>query len=486
MEKRKLPNTSEPGAFERLKTAFVAKTPCLEQEFAADVPEQSHFTLEDDADSAGESLDEAGPSTPWNANAPPSEPSPHSEVPSDMLVPEDLVHPRSSAWTPSPKVSAFVAGHLRKPLEKEVRVCLWAECPRPALPGKVATTPEVDLKMATFLQKYVRDPKKGIDRTWKNCQDKLLDMTGPLTKILELAEESKASGSSLSLDRISNWAQRAIVFLGNANCALSTERRRSFLLKVDPKLGDLASSEAGTVAQGGLFVDPFIKELTKFISTFTSLNKAQTSIKKVFHPRVFVSAGRGRGRLASTFYTQGSQRGGKKTTEAGRQEFFQSRHAYRGREGRGRGQPVASTGECLSFTTPQGGGQLSSFREQLENHYLRYLGVADGKGLPDRVLRDSRARHSTQTAGFRKRQGRPYRQESGRSLAERSYSSHLLTFAGLSQQRISCGQDGRRSTPRHKPERVQPVAGLLPLQDGGYSSLTRSLAAQRIGWYSWT
>lgn len=80
--------------------------------------------------------------------------------------------------------------------------------------------------MATFLQKYIRDPKKGIDKSWKNCQDKLLDLTGPLTKILELAEEAKSLGKPLSPDRISNWAQRAIVFLGNANCALSAERRR--------------------------------------------------------------------------------------------------------------------------------------------------------------------------------------------------------------------------------------------------------------------
>lgn len=149
-----------------------------------------------------------------------------------MLVPEDLVHPRASVWTPGKKVVQFVAGRMMKPLEKEVRACLQAECPRPALAGKVAVTPEIDARMDTFLQKYIRDPKKGIDRSWKACQDKLLDSCGPLTKILDLAQEAKALGTTLSPESISGWAQRAIVFLGNANCALSAERWRSLLLKV--------------------------------------------------------------------------------------------------------------------------------------------------------------------------------------------------------------------------------------------------------------
>lgn len=217
-EKCKLTATPGQGVFERLRTAFLAKAPRLEQEALPETPEEQPFLFEGDDDSEEDSLDDqAGPSTNWYPSNAGPEPSSQPEELSDMLVPEDLVHPRSSAWVPSHKVSAFMARRLRKPLEKEVRACLRAECPRPVLPGKVATTPEVDQKMATFLQKYIRDPKKGIDRSWKNCQDKLLDLTGPLTKILELAEEAKSTGSALSPERVSNWAQRAIVFLGNAN-----------------------------------------------------------------------------------------------------------------------------------------------------------------------------------------------------------------------------------------------------------------------------
>lgn len=76
-----------------------------------------------------------------------------TELPQDstgMLDLDEIVHPRSAAWTPGDKVAKFVAGRLRKPLEKEARGCLRAECPRPTLEHKVAHTPELDSKIATF------------------------------------------------------------------------------------------------------------------------------------------------------------------------------------------------------------------------------------------------------------------------------------------------------------------------------------------------
>lgn len=246
-------------AFDRVKKAFLATNPAVPtalQPPVTPVPPQP------------------GPSCPDNAH--------QSTDVSDMFDPEDIVHPRSSEWAPADKVTEYVALRIRKPLDKDARNCLRAECPRPSLEGKVALTPEIDTRKATFLQKFMRDPKKGIDRSWRSCQDKLLVVLGPLTKILDMAEEAKTSGSIISPDSLSGWAQRAIVFLGNANCALSTERRRSLLIKVDPKLGDLADTEAGAIAQGGLFVEPFVKELGKFVNPFTSLDKAQSTIKRVF------------------------------------------------------------------------------------------------------------------------------------------------------------------------------------------------------------
>lgn len=155
-----------------------------------------------------------------------------------------------------------------------------------------------------FWRSLLRIPKRGIDQSWQVCQDKFLDAIRPMTKILDTAEEACVSGSLIDPGVLSAWTQQAICFTGNANCALSTERRRSLLIKVDSKLGDLVSSGVGAVAQGGLFGRPFVKELGKCVATFTSLNKAQANIKKVFHPRVFQGAGRGRGRSTNRFTSQ--------------------------------------------------------------------------------------------------------------------------------------------------------------------------------------
>ncbi|KAJ1127428.1 hypothetical protein NDU88_005830 [Pleurodeles waltl] len=86
--------------------------------------------------------------------------------------------------------------------------------------------------------------------------------------------------------------------LGNANTQLSIERRKSLLLKIDPKLASLASKDEGPSAKGQLFGDSFIKELGKYVSTFATLAKAQLSIKKNFSSQVFAKAGKGRGRFA--------------------------------------------------------------------------------------------------------------------------------------------------------------------------------------------
>ena len=74
-----------------------------------------------------------------------------------------------------------------------------------------------------------------------------------------MAEDAKASESVMSPQVVLGWAQRAIILLGNANCALSAERHRSLLLKVDPKMGELATSEAGASCQGNLFGEPYVK-----------------------------------------------------------------------------------------------------------------------------------------------------------------------------------------------------------------------------------
>ncbi|KAJ1215174.1 hypothetical protein NDU88_002783 [Pleurodeles waltl] len=119
--------------------------------------------------------------------------------------------------------------------------------------------------MLLFFTKFGKDPKKGVDRAWSNCQDRLLDLVGPLTRIFDLAKDAKLEGSHVDPDTLSNWAQRAICMLGNANSHISQERRKILLLRIDPKLSTLASKEEGLNADGLLFGDSFIKELGKYV-----------------------------------------------------------------------------------------------------------------------------------------------------------------------------------------------------------------------------
>ncbi|KAM4747505.1 uncharacterized protein WCC33_005072 [Rhinophrynus dorsalis] len=213
-----------------------------------------------------------------------------------LFDPEGLKHPRSSEWKPRPHIAQFLEAWVRKSITKSIRSKLRAECPRPVVANQVCDTPEVDSKMVQFLSKSGKDPRKGLDQALKSCQDKLLDSLGPLTKIFELSEEALATKSPVDIHVLRGWVQRAICIVGNANCALASERRRALLLRIDPKLADLATTEPGPAAKGLLLGESFIKDLGKFVSSFTALDKAQTSMRKVFRSRVFDKAGRGRGR----------------------------------------------------------------------------------------------------------------------------------------------------------------------------------------------
>ncbi|KAJ1197479.1 hypothetical protein NDU88_001337 [Pleurodeles waltl] len=88
--------------------------------------------------------------------------------PPKMLTfdPKEIVHPKSTNWVPLPKVTNYVQSHLRQGFDKEVRARLRSECPHPDLAGKVSDTLEVDLTMVTFIKKWAKDPKKGLDIAW--------------------------------------------------------------------------------------------------------------------------------------------------------------------------------------------------------------------------------------------------------------------------------------------------------------------------------
>ncbi|KAJ1148326.1 hypothetical protein NDU88_001163 [Pleurodeles waltl] len=114
--------------------------------------------------------------------------------------PEEIIHPRSSSWASPPDVAEYLQNHFRAGFDKDMRARLRAECPRPDLEGKVTDTPDIDPTMVIFLKKWAKDPKKGLDRAWRLCQDKVLDLSGPLAKILEMAYVAKESKSPIDPD----------------------------------------------------------------------------------------------------------------------------------------------------------------------------------------------------------------------------------------------------------------------------------------------
>ncbi|KAJ1206241.1 hypothetical protein NDU88_001650 [Pleurodeles waltl] len=223
-----------------------------------------------------------------------------------LFDPENIIHPPSTEWVPCVEVAHYVQDKLRRSFDKDVRSTLCSECPRPSLLGKVADTMELDPSAATFLKKFTKDPKKGLNRAWKSCQDKILDLSGPITKILELTVQAKETNTPLDPEAVLECAQRAIGLLGNANCAMSTERKKSFLMRIDPKLAELAPTEPGSLVHGLLFRDKFVKDLGKYVSIFTAIDKAQSSMKPMFSGGLFTRAGCYRGRASGRSFQQTS------------------------------------------------------------------------------------------------------------------------------------------------------------------------------------
>ncbi|XP_056374397.1 uncharacterized protein LOC130272573 [Hyla sarda] len=231
-----------------------------------------------------------------------------TEIPKSVIMdsagtpyfdPSLLKHPRSGEWEPQPQVSQFLNLWVRKPIDKATRNRLRAECPRPSIPNKLSITPEIDPPLVKYLNNTGKNPKKGVDRSFRTIQDRFLDLLGPLAKILDLTEEANTSGNPVNLEVLKGWAQRALCIFGGINTTICTERKRSILLKLDPQLINLATTEPDSPTDGLLFGDDFIKEINKYVSLFSSLNKAQSSLKKVFQPRVLPRAGKRRGNFPS-------------------------------------------------------------------------------------------------------------------------------------------------------------------------------------------
>ncbi|KAJ1124558.1 hypothetical protein NDU88_003009 [Pleurodeles waltl] len=89
-------------------------------------------------------------------------------------------------------VTLFTKFWIRKSLDKEARNLLRVECPRPFIDNKSGITPNLDLELQSSLFKSGKDPRKGLERCLKQCQDRLLDILGPLARFLDMVEEASA------------------------------------------------------------------------------------------------------------------------------------------------------------------------------------------------------------------------------------------------------------------------------------------------------
>ncbi|KAJ1128567.1 hypothetical protein NDU88_006944, partial [Pleurodeles waltl] len=168
-------------------------------------------------------------------------------------------------------------------------------------------------------------------------------------KILEMALRAKETGAPIDPHTLAEWTQRAICLLGNANCAISPERRKSLLMRIDSTLMELAAADAGPLVEGPLFGDKFVKDIAKYVTTFTTLDKGQATCKKVFHSGLFGQASRGKGHSSDRSNFQGSQRRSYSRGQdyARGSAFFPSRSCFLHQRGQ-RGGSGASIQSSLS------------------------------------------------------------------------------------------------------------------------------------------
>ncbi|KAM8977567.1 uncharacterized protein RCH25_046737 [Pelodytes ibericus] len=390
-----------------------------------------------------------------------------------LFDPRTLHHPRSAEWSPPQHIAEFLRYWLRRPLEKEVRQKLRAECPRPTLPDKVSSTPEFDPTFATFIMKNGKDPRKGLEQGLRSTQDKLLDVSGPLTQFFLMADEALTEGSQIDPHLAREWAQRALCLLGNANTALSTERRKAALFKLDGKLAELAPKELGPEANGLLFGDKFLKNLNHHVNIFTSLNKAQFSLRRVFQTRDRFShrAGRQRGRATSRaaftasrprFPVASSYRFPNRTSY--RTPYYRRYSRTRGSSSyRAKFQAGKITPFFTSYTRCR---QTQSLLTPLGTYNSGSLGPPNCKGFPDRFLFPSTSACAPTSYAFISK--RPLFGSQGTNVATGQERYRTRGWESLFyQQHVPGREKVRRIPPGYQSSIPQPICFLSTFQNGG-------------------
>ncbi|KAM8962405.1 uncharacterized protein RCH25_037941 [Pelodytes ibericus] len=409
-----------------------------------------------------------------------------------LFDPDNLQHPRSAEWFPADHIAKYIAARVRKPLDKITRNKLRAECPRPTVPDLACDTPEVDPKIAQFLGKSGWKAKKGLDFSLRVCQDKVLDIMGPCAKIFELVETGLSNDTPVDLPTIKGWIQRVICLIGNANTAIATERRKAILLKIEPKLVNMAVTEPGPQAKGLLFGDNFVKELGSFVHTFTALDKAQSNMKRVFQNKVFGGAGRFRGRLPGRG-SRGPFRGSRGPTST-RSSFVEHRPAstaffpqrsrpWQNRGARGSYQSRRPYGKPLTntiFFPCKSRWQIMPISTPMVRHYLGPLGATDSVRVSHRLCDPSGSVDSTPFDPFFATRSRIGLTRGFKPPLKRCHHCGTSRFRRVPQQPVSGPQKGRWYSPSYQSAPTKCLRRLPTLQNGRHSLFTRPTPPRRL------
>ncbi|KAJ1140239.1 hypothetical protein NDU88_006596 [Pleurodeles waltl] len=136
--------------------------------------------------------------------------------------------------------------------------------------------------MANVFTKIINYQKKGLDRSWKSWQRKLLNILGALTNILEMAEDSHETGSLSDPTILSDWAQQDLSeklfhqqLLKKRQGGL--EEQKDQLVKESRQLLTLLKGLEKTVVEEQ---SKFMKEVSDFNNAYALTNNRELLVKK--------------------------------------------------------------------------------------------------------------------------------------------------------------------------------------------------------------
>ena len=120
-------------------------------------------------------------------------------------------------------------------------------------------------KLDDYLQELLNQKKRPqdivIDNTLEKVQDKLLDIMGPLSKLLVMIEQVNAgsgSSSTVEMDTLLELLEKRILSIGQCNNTITYERRKNVLLGVT---GTSSSQVASVLKEKAAFLQKYDQAL---------------------------------------------------------------------------------------------------------------------------------------------------------------------------------------------------------------------------------